>query len=109
MDVTKLLETGVNVELVRSSPSKKLVILSGGAMKQMPDGKEKLSLSVEIDGKALMWTPNRTTMKNIAKAHGNDSNNWLSKHISLEIGTLNGREAVVGKPIDMPIQPTSQS
>lgn len=95
MDVTDLLGNSVTVEVVKSSASKTLVILSPGAMKKFSDGKEKLNLLVEMDGRQLNWTPNRASMKAIAEKYGKESNLWPGKKIVLNIGLVNGKEAVI--------------
>lgn len=99
MDVTKWIETNLTIDAVKLSPTKKLVILSGGAVKIMPDGKEKIGLLVEIDGKQISWIPNKTTLKNISAIHGRESTSWIGKQIQLDIGVINGKEAVIGKTI----------
>lgn len=95
MDVSKLIETSLTLDVVKTSPSKKLVVLSAGAMKTMQDGKEKLGLLVEIDGKQLNWYPNKTSLKKMAAYFGVDSLKWVGKQVSLTIGVINGKEAVL--------------
>lgn len=99
MDVTELLNSNLTIDLVESAPVKKLVILSGGAMKQMPDGKSKLNLLVEFGGRQINWIPNRTTMRNIAEKYGKETTAWLGKAINLKIGIVNNKEAVIGEPV----------
>ena len=100
MDITKLVQgDSLNIDFVKNSNSKKLVILSAGAMKLMQDNKEKFTCLVEIDSKQINWTPNKTSMRNISEKYGMDSNGWIGKQISLTIESVKGREAIIGKPI----------
>lgn len=97
MDVTELIQTGVTKEVVLSSPTKKGVILSGGVMKTFPDGKQKLSLLVEMDGKQLNYTPNKTTMKKLADRYGKESIAWVGKLVEFEVGMVRDKEAILIK------------
>ncbi len=96
MDVTEFLGDNITLDVVKSSPSKKIVILSGGLIKEF-DGKKKLVVLVEMDGRQLNYIPNKTSMKNIAEICGKESNAWVGKQIQLELGSVNGKEAVIGK------------
>jgi len=98
MDTTNLVITGLNVNFAKNSPTKKAVILNGGVLKQMPDGKNKLNLLVEIDGKQLPWIPNIITLKNLQDKYGTESNAWVGKVINLNIQFIQGREGIVGVP-----------
>ena len=99
MDVSELMGNNVTKDVVVSSPSKKLVVLSAGAMKQMPDGKNKLNILVEMDGRQLNWIPNKTSMKNLAQKYSVQSEQWVGKPVQLEMGIVNGKEAIIGKPL----------
>ncbi|KKM92291.1 hypothetical protein LCGC14_1219990 [marine sediment metagenome] len=96
MDVTEFLGDNITLDVVKSSPSKKIVILSGGVLKEF-DGKKKLVILVEMDGRQLNYIPNKTSMKNIAEICGKESTAWIGKQVQLEIGSVNGKEAVLGK------------
>ena len=104
MDVTNLmLGDSVTVDVVKSSPTKALVILSGGVMKAMKDGNMKLSLLVEMDGRQLNWVPNKTTMKNLAEAFRSPlSEMWVGKKVTLFVENVKGRDAVIGKVNNLP-------
>lgn len=95
MDVSKLIETSLTLDTVKMSPSKKLVVLSAGSMQTMQDGKEKLCLLVEMDGKQLKWYPNKTSMKKMAAYYGVESAGWVGKAVTLTTGIVNGKEAVL--------------
>ena len=98
MDITELLGSNVTLEVVRSSGSKRLVVLSAGALKDF-DGKKKLSMLVEMDGRQLSWIPNKISLKNLSDKYGKDTAAWLGKSVALEQGIINGKEAVIGKPL----------
>ncbi len=104
MDVTDFLGDNITLDVVKSSPSKKIVILSGGVLKEF-DGKKKLAMLVEMDGRQLNYIPNKTSMKNIAEICGKESNAWIGKQVQLEVGSVNGKEAVIGKVL-IPTEPT---
>ena len=98
MDVTELLGDNITLDVVKSSPSKKIVILSGGAMKDF-DGKKKMVVLVEMDGRQINYIPNKTTMKKIAAVYGKESSAWMGKQVQLAVGAINGKEAVIGEPV----------
>jgi len=84
----------VTVELVKQSSTKKLVILSEGTVKD-----NKIVFLVEIDNKRKDWTPNKTTLKNLMDVWGEESTAYVAKTVGLDIENIQGREAVVGKPM----------
>jgi len=93
----KALETDfMNADLVKNSPSKKLVILGEGKY-EITDFGEKLTLPVEIDSKKKTWRPNRDSIKNMQML-GKDSQAWVGKAIQLQILTIKGKEAIIGFP-----------
>lgn len=98
---TKGLEEGntVTVQAVKDSPTKKLVILSGGAMMPNKEGIQKLNLLCEIDGRQKMWTPNKTTIRNLQGKLGYESSAWIGKLVGLSLTIIGGKEAVVGVPL----------
>ena len=99
VDANEFIGNNVTQQLVKESPTKRLVFLSAGAGKEMQDHKVKLNMLVEIDGKQKNYIPNVTTMKNCIAAWGSDTARWVGKSLSLEIGTVNGKEAIIGKPV----------
>lgn len=99
MDVSKLLETNITLDVVRTSPSKKMCVLTSGEMKTMPDGKLKPTFVVEIDEKQLNWIPNKTTLKNVSEKYGKETQQWVGKLITLEVGQVNNKDAIIGRPV----------
>lgn len=86
----------VTTELVKFSPSKKLVILDEGRYDETDFGR-RLTLSVEIDGKKKQWRPNKDSIKNL-QAFGLDTKNWLGKSVRLQNAFFKGKEIVIGTP-----------
>ena len=100
MDTKHLVEgDNLTVKLVNESPSKHVVILSSGAMAADREGKQKFGLLVEIDGKQKLYRPNKTTLKVMQDKHGFESSAWVGKALTLAIGQVQGKEAILGTPI----------
>ena len=98
MDVKEFVGgNSVTIDYVKDSPSKRLVLLSEGAVKEY-EGRKRVVFFVEIDGKQISYIPNKTTLLNLAGAWGMDTKNWLAKVVSLSIERINNREAVIGRP-----------
>jgi len=105
---TKLYTEGeiVNVEMVANSPTKKLVILGEGEIKQYTyregtaeeETKTELRIPVSIDGKQKTWRPNKQTVSTLNDAFGEDTAAWVNKIVSLEVKTQGTLTFVVGKP-----------
>lgn len=92
------LSDSVTVQLVRDSPTKRLVILSGGAMVTDKEGKQRFQCLVEVDGMQKSYRPNKTTIKALQDKFGFESNAWVGKSMLLAIGTVAGKEAIIGTP-----------
>ena len=104
VDVTQAMESEyVNVDLIRESPTKKAVILNEGVYEEAEyQGKKynKFNLLIEIDHKQKIWSPNKDSVKNIAEVHGRDSKNWVGKLVLLRIIKQNGKDLVIGLPVN---------
>lgn len=99
MDTKQLTESeNISVKTVTDSPTKKLVILSGGAMVLDMEGKQRFQLLVEMDGTRKMWKPNKTTLKNLQTKHGLESQAWVGKTLNLSIGMVKDKTAIIGTP-----------
>ena len=98
---TKGLEGGdsITVQFINDSPSKRVVILSAGAMVVDKEGKHKFQCLVEIDGTQKSYKPNKTTIKALQQKLGFESNNWIGKALQLEVGDFQGKPAIYGKPL----------
>ena len=100
MDVSGMVGgNNVTIDGVKSSPVRQGVILSGGAMAKTQDGKDKMSLLVEFNGKQIQWMPNKTSLKFLMDKYGKESNAWIGKVVTFEIGIVNSKECVIGKPV----------
>lgn len=72
-------------------------------------GRPYLEIRVKLpNGKSRIWTPNRTTLKKLAKVFGDDSDTWVGKRVKLSIVTQNVRgemrEIIYGDAVVEPIQ-----
>ena len=105
VDTTKASESAyINVDLVRTSPTRKCVIIDEGEYKQgeyQGQKYEKFECTVEIDHKMKKWSPNKDSVKNIQEEYGMDSQEWVGRIIKLSIGKSNGKDVVIGMPIPM--------
>ena len=100
MDTTKATEGKyVNAEIVKGSPTKKCVIINEGEFVDGDYG-EKFQLTVEIDGKQKIWSPNKDSIKNLQLAFGKDSINWVGKIIKLKVVIFKGKETVNGEVLE---------
>ncbi len=55
-------------------------------------GHAYLELPVRLsNGKSKIWTPNKTTLKRMAKAFGDDADTWIGQKVKLEIVKQNVR------------------
>lgn len=103
MDTSKYAESSfVDVDLIRSSPSKKAVVISEGENKAAEyngEKYEKLELDVEVDGRLKKYSPNRDSVKNLNGAWGTDSKLWVGKVMLLSITKVRGRDCLIALPI----------
>lgn len=99
MDATQYTEGDyISAELVKSSKSKKAVIVGDGTREQVTfQGKtsEKLSLPVEIDGKVKTYRPNKDSVKNIIGVLGPETKAWLGKTLTFVIISAMGKDSVI--------------
>lgn len=99
MDTKQLTESDlVTIALVNGSASKRLVILSAGAMVNDKDGNSRFQCLVEMDGQSKKWRPNKTTMRSLQQKFGYDSSAWVGKVLSLSCGKIEGKDAIIGTP-----------
>jgi len=85
----------VNAEMVKDSPTKKAVIIDEGEYIEGDYG-EKFQLTVELDGKQKIWSPNKDSIKNIQSELGKDSKFWIGSIIRLAAMTVRGKQTVNG-------------
>jgi len=101
VDSSEALESEyVSVDLVRSSPTKKMVVIDPGKYEDAEyQGKtsRRLTLGVNLDGKLKKWRPNRESTENM-QVLGLDTMQWIGKLIDLAIEKRNGKEMVIARP-----------
>lgn len=104
VDTTRAMESSyVNADLVRESPTKKIVIIDEGSYEEGEyQGKkyEKFQMKVQMDGKMKTWSPNKDTVKNISAAFGRDSKLWIGKIIKLQLAKVSGKDSIIGVPVE---------
>ena len=99
MDISGYVSNNVTLEQVRASQTKTVVLLNSGIAKTFPDGKTKISFLVEMDGKTMDYTPNRTTLGTLVRVFGKETTLWVGKKIKLEQGVVNNKDAIIGIPM----------
>ena len=90
----------INAELVKASPTKKLVPLSEGNYEEVTyegETTRRLTIPVSIDGKEKIWRPNKDSVINCSVL-GEDSKTWVGKTILLSTIRARGKEMVIGRP-----------
>lgn len=87
----------VNVDMVRNSPTKKLVPVNEGEYVEGQFG-EQFQMTVNIDGKEKIWTPGKDSLKSLQESWGMDSKNWVGKVVDLRVMKMRGKDLVIGMP-----------
>ena len=90
----------VNADMVKDSPTKKCIIIDEGEYVDGDYG-EKFQLTVEIDKKQKIWSPNKDSIKNLQEEYGKDSALWVGKIVKLSTLSVRGKITVNGAPIPM--------
>jgi len=99
MDTTRATEGKyVNADMVKNSTTKKLVIIDEGEFVEGDYG-EKFQLTVEIDGKQKIWSPNKDSIVNIQDVMGKDSKFWIGTIIKLRTTKIKGKDSIIGEVI----------
>ena len=100
VDTTKATEGKyVNAEMIKNSPTKKLVIIDEGEFVDGDYG-EKFQLTVELDAKQKIWSPNKDSIVNIQDKMGRDSKFWIGTIIKLRTTKVKGKDMVIGEVVD---------
>lgn len=68
-------------------------------------GRSYLEISVKLpNGNTKIWTPNKTTLKKLAKVFGDDTDNWIGKPVKLIVIKQNVRgemrDVIYGEAIE---------
>lgn len=86
----------VTVDLVKSSPTKKLVVVEPGSYEESEFG-TRLTVKVNIDGTLKRWRPNKESVENM-QVYGSDTTEWVQKIVNLKIEKRSGKECVIAMP-----------
>jgi hypothetical protein len=90
VDVKELMESKwLRPEDVENSTSKKGVILNTEIGAEGKYGKA-LKMSIQIDGKDKLYTPNKASLKNLSEAWGTESSSWHNKIMDFQLCLLQG-------------------
>ena len=88
----------LTAELVKNSPTKRLVVIAEGGYEEVTYDNEttrRLTLPVEIDGKEKLWRPNRDSISNMKEVFGADTRSWVRCTAKLQIIKMQGKESVI--------------
>ncbi len=98
VDSTKACESDfMTSDLVTNSPTKKVVIVSGGEYVTDKFG-ERLELKVTLDKKLKTWKPNRETCNNLKNTFGAETEGWMSKVVLLTLKNTPKGLSIIGVP-----------
>jgi len=75
-------------------------------------GRSYLEIAVKLpNGKTKIWTPNKTTLKKLAKIFGDDSDTWIGKRVKLSVAKQNVhgemRDVLYGEAVEQ-VTPTQE-
>ena len=111
VDTTEAMESQyITADLVKASPTKQLVVTGEGEYENATFNNEtskRLTIPVEIDGKAKIWRPNKDSVKNFNAEFGKESKNWVGKVARLQVVTVQGKETALAIPIPVAAAPQS--
>ena len=97
VDTTKATEGKyVNADMIKNSPTKKGVIIDEGEFVEGQFG-EKFQLTIELDGKQKVWSPNKDSLLNIHDKMGKDSKFWVGTIIKFRTTIVKGKHIVIGE------------
>ena len=76
-------------------------------------GRAYLEIPVKLaNGKSKIWTPNKTTLKALAKVFGDDADFWIGKKVQIRISRQNVRgkmiDVLYGEPFTEELQPKQE-
>ena len=99
VDATQATESRyLTAELVRQSPSKKLVILGPGKYEETNFGM-RLTLPVSLDKKEKFWRVNTDSAKNLSSAWSSETLEWVGKVCRLRVMSIQGKDSVIAEPV----------
>ena len=92
----------VTAELIRNSPTKKLVVMEEGSYEEVTyenETSKRLTIPVQVDAKERIWRPNRDSIANMRGAYGNDTKSWVGKATKLQVVKVQGKDSVIATGI----------
>lgn len=95
----------ITADFVNNSPTKLCTPIDEGNYEDSDFG-DRLTITVEIDGKRKKYRPNKDTVTNLRNEYGKDSKEWIGKLIRLKTVRFKGKDIVHGEPAG-PRAPTS--
>ncbi len=103
VDASKAMESlYLTAKVVEASEKKQIVIVDGGGYEDTDYG-ERLTLTVQIDGKSKIWRPNRDSVKNISGAlETKETDKWVGKSFSLQVVSIQGKDSVIATKTVIP-------
>jgi len=70
-------------------------------------GRAHLEIAVKLpSGKQKIWTPNKTTLKNLAKVYGDETSEWTGRKVHVELAKQNVRGEMKLVIYGHPVTPT---
>ncbi len=96
VDARNYLGESITADMVEAMEANQLVILSKGTEKLMRDNAKKLNFFVSINKLKKQWQPNPTTLKNLIKAWGHETENWLGKVVNISLKIIIGKNTIIG-------------
>jgi hypothetical protein len=88
----------ITADLVKASPTKKLVVVGQGSYEQATfDGEtsRRLTIPVQIDSKDKLWRPNKDSVTNLRAAYGSDTASWVGKTAKLQTIRIQGKDSIL--------------
>lgn len=99
VDATEATESEfITAELINNSKTKVIVPTGAGEFKEKEFNGVKsvrLQIPVQIDGKNKTFCPNKDSAKNLIRAFGSETLDWVGQKIKCKVTTLQGKDAVM--------------
>ena len=99
MDASKYAGNNVTIDALNASITKHIVLLNSGVERLFPDGKTKLSFTVELDNKQLEYIPNKKSLNAIIAKYGTETTRWIGKTLQLRLEDIKGKQGIVAYPL----------
>jgi len=99
VDIKELMESKWLMPIdIKNSSTKKGVILNTELTSEGKFG-IGLKISIQIDEKDKLYSPNKASLKNLSEAWGTESSTWHNKIIEFQLCLLQGgKEGIIATP-----------